>query len=1586
MMKKVLFITTILFALPLLSLAQGNLKGDVNNDGFVTISDVTTLIDYLLSGDSSCINLTNADVNPDNHVSISDVTALIDVLLSGNTNPDTGSDLPGLYMGITGFNNQLYTKSFLLLNRNTKGDFTGFVSSLSTQNATVLYYAVDKSLDALNAAPFPQNLRNVAIVTFTDGLDQGSLMLTDQGYLSDTEYASALSSRIQNMTVHACPLQAYSIGLKGSDVTNNAMFMSNLQSLASSDENVALVNNMDEVTAKFQDIANSLAKTSYSYSHSMTLTIPGISDGTRIRFTFDDVNNTNVAQSQRYIEGTFNLGNCDLTNVTYKGMVCSSGTSIRPKFVNGVFVTYEFEGLVLSDPSERINKNTIQEWYWIADNSRWQINSEFTPLSIDDVDVEVSYTSAIVMLVLDCSSSLSSDFITLKSAANKFINTLADYDSYNPQVEVQGRTYTVNGVPFRMVQVDGGSFTMGATGEQGSDANSNETPLHQVSLPDYFIGQTEVTQELWKAVMGSNPSSFSDDLNRPVENVSWNDCQTFISKLNKLTGETFRLPTEAEWEYAARGGKYALGYKFSGGNSIGDVAWYTSNSSNKTQAVATKEANELGLYDMSGNVNEWCHDWYGNYSSVDQTMPMGPSSGSYRVLRGGSWYDPATSCRVSCRNNSSPSTRSRYNGLRLALYDYSSFEHLSLSETDLNMIVGDNQSISVSGGSGYYDVQSTSILSVTVDGSVVRLMAKTPGTTVITITDSFTREKACASVHVSLASSVAIDTIVPGMYMGITGFNEHLYNKSISLLNRITESKFTGFVNSLPNRDGTLLYYAVDKSLDSLAEAPCPRNLRNVAIVTFTDGLDQGSLMLTERGFTHDTQYASAMGERINEMVVHGCTLQAFSIGLKGNDVIDNSMFIANLRSLASSDDNVALVNDMDEVTAKFNEIANNLAQKSYSYSHTLTLTIPGISNGTRIRFTFDDVTNNSVSQSTQYIEGTFNLIDRSLTNVTYHGLTSTSGTTIMPKSVNVPYITYEFDDLVLTDPSQQIDKNKIKEWYWVADYGWQINSEFTPSSIDDMQVETSYSSAIVMLVLDCSSSLIDDFSQLKSAANTFIDILADYDSFSPFALSESELSLVVGNQTSVNIMNGSGCFSVSGGDDIVTARIEGNNLLLEGLKSGTTSLIVTDIATQTTQHIVVNVISPVTLSQSEVSMSVGCQYSIDVLSGSGNYSVTGGDSIVSARFSGSKLILNGLNEGAATLTITDVTTQMSIYLSVIVYNPIGLSQSVLSLHVGDMTSVDILNGSGNFTVSGGDSIVAAQLTGRDLVLTGLNIGTATLVITDVITQTTFNLSVYVYGFEQIGDVMTYNINGVSFDMVMVEGGTFTMGGTPEQGEYVDNDELPVHQVSLSNYSIGKTEVTQELWVAVMGTNPSYFSSSNEYHAYEDCLQRPVENFSWEDGQLFIEKLNQITGMVFRLPTEAEWEFAARGGNISRGYMFAGSDEIDVVAWYIDNAGSHVGNDSPDFGSHSVGLKAPNELGLYDMSGNVYEFCSDWYGKYTSDPQINPIGPDTGTRRVIRGGAWSTYGDYYYVNCRVSARFAVGQNHCDNSVGLRLAL
>ncbi len=250
------------------------------------------------------------------------------------------------------------------------------------------------------------------------------------------------------------------------------------------------------------------------------------------------------------------------------------------------------------------------------------------------------------------------------------------------EIKALAQTYTVNGVLFTMKYVEGDTFTMGCAEQDGNHCFGDEKPPHKVLLSDYCIGETEVTQALWKAVMRKNKSKYKGE-NRPVESVSWNECQEFCDKLNNLmrnslpSGYKFALPTEAQWEYAARGGKNHSPYKFSGSNTIEEVAWYQKNSYAKgfdspdfgTHVVKTKKANNLGLYDMSGNVCEWCVDWYMNsyYEVSPSTNPKGPSAGSERVVRGGCWIRSDLPCWVYFRDSRAPDYSDSSCGFRLVI-------------------------------------------------------------------------------------------------------------------------------------------------------------------------------------------------------------------------------------------------------------------------------------------------------------------------------------------------------------------------------------------------------------------------------------------------------------------------------------------------------------------------------------------------------------------------------------------------------------------------------------------------------------------------------------------------------------------------------------------------------------------------------------------------------------------------------------------------------------------------------------------------------------------------------------------------------
>ncbi|MDX1908392.1 MAG: formylglycine-generating enzyme family protein [Bacteroidia bacterium] len=241
-------------------------------------------------------------------------------------------------------------------------------------------------------------------------------------------------------------------------------------------------------------------------------------------------------------------------------------------------------------------------------------------------------------------------------------------------------TYTETRITpnFQMIRIPGGTFQMGGADDQ---ASGDEKPVHSVTVPDFYLGQYPVTQALWEAVMGENPARFKGET-RPVENVSWNECRDFIQKLNARTGKTYRLPAEAEWEYAARGGSYSEGYIYAGSDKLKDVGWYNENSGGETHPVGQLSPNELGLYDLSGNIWEWCEDdWHDTYKGAPTDGGAWIDSaqrGSRRVMCGGGWSLNALYCRVSYRYGDMSAYRNNHVGLRLAC----SASHLDAMSSD----------------------------------------------------------------------------------------------------------------------------------------------------------------------------------------------------------------------------------------------------------------------------------------------------------------------------------------------------------------------------------------------------------------------------------------------------------------------------------------------------------------------------------------------------------------------------------------------------------------------------------------------------------------------------------------------------------------------------------------------------------------------------------------------------------------------------------------------------------------------------------------------------------------------------------------
>ena len=276
------------------------------------------------------------------------------------------------------------------------------------------------------------------------------------------------------------------------------------------------------------------------------------------------------------------------------------------------------------------------------------------------------------LLQENLSASNNSSYSSSNSSSSGSSSYSSQYSTSNRQSDYVETAYGLN---MKMIFVEGGTFTMGATAEQGSEAEDDEYPAHEVELSSYYIAECEVTQAQWQAVMGtsiyqqrdkanSSYSTYGVGSNYPMYYVSWYEAQEFCQKLSIATGRTYLLPTEAQWEYAARGGNQSKRYKYSGLHQLSAVGWYDGNSGYSTHPVGQLRANELGIKDMSGNVYEWCSDYYASYPSTKQYDPL-CGSGKYAVLRGGGWSSSASYCRVSYRYNGTPSNRNSINGFRV---------------------------------------------------------------------------------------------------------------------------------------------------------------------------------------------------------------------------------------------------------------------------------------------------------------------------------------------------------------------------------------------------------------------------------------------------------------------------------------------------------------------------------------------------------------------------------------------------------------------------------------------------------------------------------------------------------------------------------------------------------------------------------------------------------------------------------------------------------------------------------------------------------------------------------------------------------
>lgn len=345
--------------------------------------------------------------------------------------------------------------------------------------------------------------------------------------------------------------------------------------------------------------------------------------------------------------------------------------------------------IVSPNPTESVRKSFVRLLVNGDEEMSISIEQEGLKLGAERYDYEVQHLGDALSIPINCNSDWEIDAAPEWLTAQKVGENLKLEVTRNYQMQERSsqivihvgtlsKTFNIKQLEspwfdsFEMVEVPAGTFYMGAQKDEPEGKNFDassfyiESPVHFVNLDSYYIGKFEITQAQWTAAMGYNPSAIiGDDL--PVENVSWNQVQEFIGLLNSQSGKNYRLPTEAEWEYAATGGSSSSGFKFSGFSVLGACGWFYSNSEASTHPIGSKYANELDIYDMSGNVREWCDDWFDYYSSNDEYNPKGPVTGQMKVNRGGSWTSPAVNCRNTFRNSNMPDEAAADLGFRLVL-------------------------------------------------------------------------------------------------------------------------------------------------------------------------------------------------------------------------------------------------------------------------------------------------------------------------------------------------------------------------------------------------------------------------------------------------------------------------------------------------------------------------------------------------------------------------------------------------------------------------------------------------------------------------------------------------------------------------------------------------------------------------------------------------------------------------------------------------------------------------------------------------------------------------------------------------------
>jgi formylglycine-generating enzyme required for sulfatase activity len=1054
------------------------------------------------------------------------------------------------------------------------------------------------------------------------------------------------------------------------------------------------------------------------------------------------------------------------------------------------------------------------------------------------------------------------------------------------------RVAGLNSIGMEFVEIPAGSFMMGSpSDEKGSDKDEKQ---HRVNLTRAFYMQTtEVTQAQWKKVMGSNPSHFNKcGDNCPVDSVSWNDCQDFIRRLNqKERTDKYRLPTEAEWEYAARAGSTARYCFGDDKNRLGQYAWYNESAGGKTHTVASKNPNAWGLYDMHGNVWEWCEDWYGNYPSYSITNPRGPLSGSCRVSRGGCLADQPENCHTADRDLKNPNFKNNSLGFRLAM------------NIDMGPVLPTN-------GWLYVDTEpdDAAIRILNPSHDFCQGMELEEGKYNIEASASGYEKK---EMWVDLAAAevkriaLRLEKVVIPCTINISGkpkgaeilLNDRFVGKLPLILDGIRPGSHRVEVSApwyKTVKQTVSLSEGEKRDLKILLEKTGPKEVgRDGVYISYDNGIvvDTSRRLEWIAGQDSDTYWGEAVAW-VHSQNTDGRGWRMPTLEeLKG--LYRKGYGTRNMTPLLNTTGWVIWSGENEESACALNFYDATITGKGWFERN--------VAMFGRV-FAVRSITEDRVSRMNRGLEfskpasSTSNEIARDGVYVAYvNGIVRDTSTGL--EWIFGPDKNTKWEDAKLWVKALEIDGG-----------GWRMPTLYEMQSIykDGSGVRNmtpllkttgwygwsgkSADSSNVWVFDFGSGTRISFYSEASFYARAMAvrSIIKDkVASIQPSTISTEKEKQDRGVYTDKKSSPETNSEQITKKATVeIKGKPEGAKVYIDNRHAGAMPLKEFEVSPGSHR---------VSVSQEGY---YDYQKTINVEDGR---SVSICIELNPVRPAKARLYMD-TDPGDAAVSILNITAKFSqgIELEAGKYN---IEVSAKGYEKKEMW-IDL--------AAGEDKRISIRLEPEKVVLPPSSDSTFT--------------------------------NSIGMKFVLIPAGSFEMG-SPSNEKGRDNKETQHRVILTKNFFMGETEVTQGQWKSVMDKNPSHFSDCGE-----DC---PVERVSWDECQEFIKKLNEMEGTgKYRLPTEAEWEYACRAGSTG---AYAG--DLNEMGWYENNSGSHT---------HNVKEKKPNAWGLYDMHGNVWEWCEDWDGYYLSGPVTDPSRTSFGFLRIFRGGSWNVDSGL----CRAASRRA----------------